>query len=118
MTYHFLVVHPFAGCGAVWTQTPDNHGELRIADTLNRDAQPQNHYENRTQEREGGRVGLPSASSQTRGEIVLRHFDNSLQLWLTFAIRCARVLGAEQTGRDPQSVHFFADTYQLLLLRS
>src|ERR1700716_2360495 len=48
----------------------------------------------------------------------LRHFDDSLQLRATIAVRCARILGAQQARSDPQSVHLFADSQQFLLFHS
>jgi hypothetical protein len=54
----------------------------------------------------------------TRGVDPLGHFDDSLQLRTTFAVRCARILGAQQAGCDPESVHLFADSQQLLLFHS
>src|ERR1700693_2049028 len=53
-----------------------------------------------------------------QGSRPLRHFDDSLQLRLTFALRRARILGAQQPRSDPQSIHLFADPQQLLLFHS
>src|SRR6266446_4622598 len=54
----------------------------------------------------------------SRGVDPLRHFDDSLQLRVTFTVRRARILGTQQAGCDPQSVHLFADPQQFLLFHS
>jgi len=56
--------------------------------------------------------------SYNRGVDTLGHFDDSLQLRATIAVRCARILGAQQARSDPQSIHLFADSQQLLLFHS
>src|ERR1700686_5416430 len=64
------------------------------------------------------RTVLASLRLYNRGVDPLRHFDNSSQIRLTFALRRARILGAQQPRSDPQSIHFFADPQQLLLFHS
>ena len=44
----------------------------------------------------------------------LGHFHNLTQFLLVISI-VRRILGAEQSGRDPERFHFFPDPYQLLL---
>ena len=56
--------------------------------------------------------------SYNRGVDPLGHFDDSLQLRVTFTVRGARILGAQQARCDPQSIHLFADPDQLLLFHS
>src|ERR1700686_3697107 len=64
------------------------------------------------------RTVLASVRLYNRGVDPLRHFDDSLQLRTTFAVRCARILGTLQARCDPQSVHLFADPQQILLFPS
>jgi hypothetical protein len=50
----------------------------------------------------GGRFLLPSAQGQTgRGVHGLGHFDDSRQLELTIALRCAGILGIQQARCNP-----------------
>src|SRR6266478_753320 len=64
------------------------------------------------------RTVLVSVRLYSRGVDPLRHFDDSLQLRVTFTVRGARILGTQQAGCDPQSVHLFADPQQFLLFHS
>src|SRR5260221_2734781 len=57
----------------------------------------------------------PSASSNGEDN-QLGHFDNLTQFLLVISI-VRRILGAEQSGRNPERFHFFPDSHQLLLFR-
>jgi hypothetical protein len=64
------------------------------------------------------RTVLASVRLESNGGSRSGHFNDSWELRLAFALRCARIFGVKQASCEPQGFQLFADPYQLLLFDS